>query len=145
MTYDPNLDFDTDIEQLSPQQAKDRVESVTNMTVAQARALKNGPRFDEYNDRASGQETTDPPIEGGPTEDFLHLKTTPADEWGDDEIEEANELVNYAKRTVPQYGPDEGKALLPDQSPDIHKGEMALATWGIDMGPADGWPGGGGR
>lgn len=140
MTYDPDLDFETDLEELSPDAAKDRVDDVTNMSVADARRLKDSERFDVYNDRASGQETDDPPIPGGPTDDFIHLKTTPASEWGDDELAEADELVNYASRTVPQYGADEGEPLLSDKEPDVHKGEMALMTWGIDMEPGDGFP-----
>lgn len=140
MTYDPDLDFETDLEELSPGAAKDRVDDVTNMSAADARRLKDSKRFDVYNDRASGQENDDPPIPGGPTDDFIHLKTTPASEWDDDELAEADELVNYAKRTVPQYGADEGEPLLPDKEPDVHKGEMALMTWGLDMEPGDGFP-----
>jgi len=41
---------------------------------------------------------------------------------------------------VPQYGPDEGEPLIPDEKPDIHRGEMALATWGFDMEPDDSFP-----
>jgi hypothetical protein len=140
MTYRPSFDFETDIEELPADEAKARVESVTNMTVTEAERLLESQRFNVYNDRASGQETEDPPIEGGPTEDFIHLMETPADEWAEDELAEADELLNYGARTVPQYGPDEGEPLLPDEDPDIHKGEMALATWGFDMEPDDGWP-----
>jgi len=141
MTYGPDLSFDRDTESLPPGQAKARVEDVTNMTVAEAERLQDSERFDVYNAESDGgQETEDPPIPGGPTEDFIHLKSTPASEWGDDELAEADELVNYAKRTVPQYGPDEGEPLLPETEPDVHRGEMALQTWGIDMEPGDNFP-----
>jgi len=145
MTYRPDLSFETDTEQLPPKAAKERIKEITNITAEQARALKGSRRFERYNEKASAQETTDPPIAGGPTDDLIHLRETPADEWGDDELAEADELVNYAKRTIPQYGPDEGEPLLPDESPDIHKGEFALATWGFDMEAGDGWPPGGER
>jgi len=56
------------------------------------------------------------------------------------ELAELDELVNYGKRTVPQYGADEGEPLIPDEKPDIHRGEMALATWGFDMEPDDSFP-----
>jgi len=142
MTYDPPLDFETDTEKLSGAAAKERLNTVTNMTVDEAERLLDSERFEVYNEgeRDSGQEMTDPPIPGGPTEDFLHLKETPADEYGADELAELDELVNYGKRTVPQYGADEGEPLLPDEKPDIHRGEMALATWGFDMEPDDSFP-----
>jgi len=141
MTYRPELDFETDIEELPPAEAKDRVEAVTNMTVAEAEAVQESERFAVYNEEGDGgQETEDPPIPGGPTEDFIHLLETPASQWADDELAEADELVNYAKRTIPQYGPDEGEPLLPDEEPDVHRGEIALQTWGIDPEPEDEFP-----
>jgi len=134
MLPDPD-DWTKDIEELSPIQAKDRVEETVGLSVDELEALQDTKRFDEYNDQASGQETSDPPIPGGPTEDVIHLLETPADEWGKDEMTEANEWENYVSRTVPQYGESEGEPLIPDEEPDIHKGEMALLTWGIQPEP----------
>lgn len=140
MTFDPELDFETDTDELAPADAKDRIESITNMSVDEAERLTESERFDAYNQQSSGQETTDPPIAGGPTDDFIHLMETPADQWGDDELKEADELENYASRTVPQYDDGEGEPLLPEKKPDIHKGEMALMTWGMDPNPDDDFP-----
>jgi len=136
MSLLPNPDeWERDITELPPAQAKERVESGVHLTVGELRELKETQRFEEYNDRASGQETDDPPIPGGPTEDVIHLMTTPAEEWGDDEMAEADEWANYASRTIPQYDETEGEPLLPEQNPDIHKGEMALLTWGLQPEP----------
>jgi len=141
MTYDPNLSFDTDTSDLSPGQAHDRWEDLTNLQADDLRGLKQGKRYDRYLDNSGGgKERDDGPIPGGPLDDAIHLASTPRDEWGADEKAEAREAINYAKRTVPQFGADEGDAILPDKEPDIHRGEMALATWGLDMAPDDSWP-----
>jgi hypothetical protein len=142
MTYDPKLDFERDIEELPAAEAQDRIEQITNMTPAEGEALLDSKRYEVYNEgeAESGQEIEDPPIPGGPTEDAIHLLETPASQWDDDEFAEADELENYAKRTVPQYESDEGDPLLPDEEPDVHRGEMALQTWLIDMEPEDSYP-----
>jgi len=70
----------------------------------------------------------------------IHLLET--EDWGDEELAEADEWQNYGKRTLPQFGADEGEPLRPeaDDGAEIHKGEMALLTWGFDMAPEDGFP-----
>ena len=141
MTYSPNLDFDQDIEQLSPQQAHDRWESVTNLQADDLRAVKDSKRNDIYLRRAEGnQGDDDPPIAGGPLDDAIHLATTPRDEWGADERAEADEAINFLSRTLPQFDDDEGDALRPDTEPRIHKDELSLMRWGVDPKPGDGYP-----
>jgi len=67
MTYTPNLEFETDIENLSPAEAHDRWEEVTNLQENDLRALKASERNDVYLDRAEGNQGADnPPIPGGP-------------------------------------------------------------------------------
>jgi len=137
-----DLDFDQDIEGMRPRQAKQAVEETVNVTAEELRDLKDSKRFERYNDRASGQETDDAPIPGGPTDDVIHMLETPASQWGEDELAEAEEWANYGRRTLPQFGADEGEPLRPnaDDGADIHKGEMALLTWGFDMNTEDNYP-----
>jgi len=143
MTYTPNLEFETDIEDLSPAQAHDRWEEVTNLQEDDLRALKQSERNDVYLDRAEGNQRADnPPIPGGPLEDAIHLASTPRDEWGVDERTEADEALNFLRRSVPQFDDSDGKALLPDTPPRVHKGEISLMRWGVDPKPDDGFPGG---
>jgi hypothetical protein len=143
MTYSPDLDFDEDIEQLSPQQAHDRWEDVTNLQADELRAVQDSQRNDIYLDRAEGNQGSDnPPIPGGPLDDAIHLASTPREGWGPDERAEADEAVNFLSRTLPQFDDDEGEALRPDVSPRVHKDEMSLIRWGVDPKPDDGFPGG---
>jgi hypothetical protein len=123
----PDIDEET-----SPAEAHDRWEQETNLEAPQLRAVRDDPRNDEYLETASdGREESDRPIPGGPLDDAIHLAETPADEWGAEEKAEAEEALNYKARTLPQYGPDEGEPLLPDEDPDFHTGEWALVRWGF--------------
>lgn len=141
MTYDPDLDFDTDTENLSPEQAHDRWEDVTNLQADDLRRLKRSERNDIYLDRAEGnQGDDDPPIPGGPLDDAIHLAETPRDEWGPDERAEAEEGINFLSRTLPQFDDDEGEPLRPDVEPRVHKDEISLQRWGLDPVPDDDFP-----
>jgi hypothetical protein len=143
MTYSPELDFDQDIEQLSPQQAHDRWEDVTNLQADELRDVQDSTRNDLYLDAAeNNQGDDDPPIAGGPLDDAIHLATTSRDEWGADERAEADEALNFLSRTLPQFDDDEGEPLRPDVSPRVHKDEMSLIRWAVDPKPGDGFPGG---
>ena len=143
MTYSPELNFDQDIESLSPQQAHDRWESVMNLQADELRDVQDSQRNDIYLERAEGnQGDDDPPIAGGPLDDAIHLAETPRDEWGPDERAEADEAINYAARTLPQFDDDEGEPLIEGEAPRIHDGEIALQRWGVDPKPDDGFPGG---
>jgi len=94
-----------------------------------------------YLDEAEGnQGDDDPPIPGGPLDDAIHLAETPRGEWGADERAEADEAINFTKRTLPQFDDEEGESLLPDEQPRVHKGEVALQRWAIDPVPDDEFP-----
>lgn len=141
MTYSPDLDFEEDIEALSPPAAHDRWEAVTNLDAAELRAVDGSERNEIYLDRAEGnQGADDPPIPGGPLADAIHLAETPRDEWGADEVAEADEALNFISRTLPQFGEDEGEPLRPDVAPRVHKDELSLMRWGVDPKPDDGFP-----
>jgi hypothetical protein len=131
--YRPDLDFETDTEELTPAEAHDRFEKVTNLDAPELRDLQASKRNEVYLEKASGNQDDDnPPIPGGPLEDAIHLATTPRSEYGPDERAEVAELVNYGKRTFPQFEKSEGEALLPDQEPRVTKGEIALERWGFE-------------
>lgn len=139
--YRPDLDFETDTEELTPQEAHDRWESVTNLDAPELRDLKESQRNEIYLERASdGRETSDPPIEGGPLSDALHLATTPPEDWTPDERAEADEAINYGARTFPQFEQSEGEPLIEDEEPRIHDGEIALQRWAFDPDPTDDFP-----
>jgi hypothetical protein len=137
----PDVDFDTDTETLTPQEAHDRWEDVTNLDAPELRAVEDSERNDIYLDRASGnQGDDDPPIEGGPLEDAIHLAETPRDEWGADERAEADEALNFLSRWEADFAQDEGEALLPEEEPRIHKDELSGIRWGFDPAPGDEFP-----
>lgn len=141
--WPPKLEFDEPSEELTPGQMHDRWEGMTNMQADDLRRLEESERYGLYLEDSgpdSGVERDDPPIPGGPLDDAIHLATTPRDEWGADEKEEAIEAENFLKRTVPQFDQDEGEALLPDEPPRIHRGEIALMRWASDPDKDDGWP-----
>lgn len=139
MAYDPDLDFDTPTKDLTPGQAHDRWESVTNMDEAELRGLKYDPEHEAYLEAASGRQKSDPPIPGGPLDDAIHLASTPRDEWGADEREEAADTIAFGARHIKQFDPDEGEDLI-DGPPRVHKREVALARWAFDMEDGDDWP-----
>jgi hypothetical protein len=137
----PNLDFETDTAELTPAEAHDRWESVTNLEADDLRAVQESRRNDVYVDRAEGnQGDDDPPIPGGPLDDAIHLAATPRDEWGADERAEAEEAINFLSRTTAQFAQNEGEALVPDEEPRVHKDEMSLIRWGLDPAPEDEFP-----
>jgi len=136
--YEPNLDFETDTEQLSPAQAHDRWEDVTNLDTPELERLEDSRRNELYLDAAAGNQGDDnPPIPGGPLDDALHLASTPRDEWGLDERAEAEEALNFLSRTLPQFEQSEGEPLIEDEPPKIHKDELSIMRWGVDLAPED--------
>lgn len=138
MAYDPG--FDTDVEQLTPEEAHDVWEAKTNLDAKEMRDLRDSPEHEAYLEQASDQrQTEDPPIEGGPLDDAIHLATTPADEWGADEKAEAEEALDYGARASAQYDPAEGDDLV-DGPPKTTKADVAGARWGFDWKPEDDWP-----
>jgi hypothetical protein len=141
MRYDPMLDFETDTEQVSPQTAHDRWETVTNLQADDLRQLQDSERNQRYLEQAEGNQGDDnPPIAGGPLSDALHLATTDRDEWGSDERAEAEEAFNFLSRTLPQFDEDEGEPLIPGEDPRVHKDELSIMRWGVDPKPEDEFP-----
>jgi len=135
--YEPNLDFETDTEELTPAQAHDRWESVTNLQADELRELQDSKRNEVYLDRAEGNEETDPPVPGGPLEDAIAMATTPRSQWDADLRKEADEGINFFSRTLPQFEQSEGEPLIEDESPKIHKDELSIMRWGVDPKPED--------
>jgi len=137
----PDTDFKTDTETLDPAEAHDRWERVTNLDADGLRDLKASERNEVYLDRAEGnQRDDDPPIPGGPLDDAIHLATTPRDEWGPDERAEADEAINFLSRWRADFEQDAGEPLRPDESPRVHKDEIAGMRWGFDPAPEDEFP-----
>jgi len=139
--YRPDLDFETDTSELTPGEAHDRWEDVTNLQADDLQRLEDSKRNEVYLERAEGnQGADDPPIPGGPLADAQHLADTPREAWGADERAEAEEAMNFLSRTLATFGQDEGEPLLPDEAPRIHKDEASIGRWGVDVAPDDGWP-----
>jgi len=138
--FRPELDFETDDEELTPGQMHDRWEGATNLQADALRDVRGSERNERYLEQAEGNETEDPPIAGGPLSDALHLATTPRSEWGGEEKAEAEEALNFARRTFPQFEQTEGEGLIESESPKIHKDEMSLIRWGFDPKPGDEFP-----
>jgi len=137
----PDTDFETDTEALPPAEAHDRWERVTNLDAPELRDLKASERNEVYLDRAEGnQGSDDPPIPGGPLEDAIHLASTPRDEWGREERAEADEAINFLSRWRADFEQSDGEALLPEESPRVHKDEIAGMRWGFDPAPEDEFP-----
>ena len=137
----PDTGFQTDTEALSPGEAHDRWEDVTNLQADELREVKQSERNDVYLERAEGnQGDDDPPIPGGPLDDAIHLAETPRDEWGADERGEADEAINFLSRWRSDFGQSEGDALLADEEPRVHKDEMSGIRWGFDPAPDDQFP-----
>jgi len=137
----PDTDFERDTEALPPAEAHDRWERVTNLDADGLRDLKASERNEVYLGRAEGnQGDDDPPIPGGPLDDALHLATTPRDEWGHEERAEADEAINFLSRWRADFEQSDGEALLPEESPRVHKDEIAGMRWGFDPAPGDEFP-----
>lgn len=137
----PNTDFETDTEALTPAESHDRWERVTNLDAPALRRLQASERNDRYLDAAEGnQGDDDPPIPGGPLDDAIHLAATPRDEWGAEERAEADEAINFLSRWRADFEQSDGEALRPDESPRVHKDELAGMRWGFDADPEDEFP-----
>lgn len=141
MTTDPKVDFRQDIGSMDPAEAHDAWEEMTNLDAPALRELKDSKRNKVYLDKAENNQGSDnPPIEGGPLEDAIHLAETPRSEWGADERAEAEEARNFIARNEPQFDQDAGQPLLPGEEPRIHKDEIANMRWGWDPAPDDSFP-----
>lgn len=131
--YDPDLDFEEDTSELTPGQAHDRWESVTNLQESELERVDDLAEHEAYLDAASEKrQTDDPPIAGGPLEDAIHLAETPRSEWGADERAESEEAINWASRHRPQFDPAEGEDLTPGDDVKTSKADVAGWRWGFD-------------
>lgn len=136
----PQTDFETDTEELTPGQAHDRWEGVTNLQADDLRRLKDSERNDIYLERADKNEEGGGALPGGPLEDAISLAETPREEWTEDHRAEAEEAINFLSRWRADFDQDAGEPLRPDVEPRVHKDELAGMRWGFDPAPEDGWP-----
>lgn len=135
MKFLPDPSDDPPDEELTPRQLHDRFEKNTNLDPRLVDDLRASEAFEEYRDAKSGGQ----PI-GEPLDDYERLATTPASEWEDkddgfNEVEEAEELLDYVDRTAAQ-GAD-GQEL---GDTGVTKQELSLLTWGVDVDPEDEFP-----
>jgi len=120
-------------DELTPTELYDRVESVTNLDVAELEAFQESKYNEAYLE--SNSEQAQPGDE--PLEDAIRLLETPADEYRDlddgfNEVEEAEELLDFQRRTQGQIESQGlGENYLTDAK-DMTKREAASIRWGID-------------
>ena len=120
-------------DELTPTELYDRVESVTNLDVAELEAFQESKYNEAYLE--SNSEQAQPGDE--PLEDAIRLLETPADEYRDlddgfNEVEEAEELLDFQRRTQGQIESQGlGENYLTDAR-DMTKREAASIRWGID-------------
>jgi len=139
--YDPPLEFEEPIDEMTPGQAHDAWEDATNLQLDGLQALDETPEHDAYLDAASEKrQTENPPIAGGPLDDAIHLAETPRSEWGPEERTEAEEAINWARRHGAQFEKNEGEDLTPGDGQKITKADVAGARWGFDWRLGDDWP-----
>lgn len=136
----PQTDFKTDTEELTPGQAHDRWEDVTNLQADDLRRLQNSKRNEIYLERAENNQEGGGALPGGPLEDAITLAETPREEWTAAHRAEAEEAINFLSRWRADFEQDAGEPLRPDIEPRVHKDELAGMRWGFDPAPEDGWP-----
>jgi len=123
-----------------PEEWHDKWEDATDLDAPELRDLRDDPVHDAYLDAAEGTQGDDnPPIEGGPLDDAIHLAETPADEWGIEEAKEAEEALNWEARHGAQFDPEAGEDLVEGDGIRTNKREVAAARWGFDF-DTDDWP-----
>jgi hypothetical protein len=132
MLYDPP-EFDEPMEDLTPQEAHDRWEAITNLQTDDLRRLPEREEHERYLEEASdGREESDPPLPGGPLDDAITLSATPRDEWTADHREEAAEADDWQSRHRAQFDPDDGEDLTPGDGVKTTKADVAGWRWGFD-------------
>lgn len=113
--------------ELTNHELHDRWEASTNLTVAQLRRFKDSKYNEVYLEENSSQAQ-----EGNePLNDAIMLAETPADEWGEEEREEATEALNWIDRHGAQAEDGLGDNFLTDEE-DMTKREAAGIRWGVD-------------
>jgi hypothetical protein len=115
-------------EELTKEQLHDRWESATNLSASQLRRFEDSQFNDAYKEQNSEQ------AQGGdePLADAIMLASTPADEWGETEREEAEEALNWIDRHGAQLNSQGlGDNFLTDEK-TMQKREAAFIRWGVD-------------
>jgi len=120
-------------DELTPEELYERFEAAVNVTAEELREFQDSL----YNERylESNSEQAQPGDE--PLEDAIELLETPADEWRDlddgfNEVEEAEELLDFQRRTQGQIKSQGlGENYLTDER-DMTKREAASIRWAID-------------
>jgi len=120
-------------DELTPTELYDRVESVTNLDVAELEAFQESKYNEAYLE--SNSEQAQPGDE--PLEDAIRLLETPADEYRDlddgfNEVEEAEELLDFQRRTQGQIESQGLGENYLTEARDMTKREAASIRWGID-------------
>jgi len=120
-------------DELTPTELYDRVESVTNLDVAELEAFQESSYNEAYLE--SNSEQAQPGDE--PLEDAIRLLETPADEYRDlddgfNEVEEAEELLDFQRRTQGQIESQGLGENYLTEARDMTKREAASIRWGID-------------
>ena len=120
-------------DQIGPAELRDRMLDVVNLSADQLRAFKDSEYNAEYRNRNSQQaQPADEPLD-----DVIDLLETQADQWRDvddgfNEVEEAEELLDYHRRTQPQIKSQGlGENYLTDAE-DMTLREAASIRWGVD-------------
>ena len=130
MAMIPNMPPDDD---LTPAELYDRVEDITNLTVEELQAFKGSDYNEIYNARKSdAAQRKDEPLD-----DVIRLLSTEPAEWRDvddgfNEVREAEELLNFQRRTQAQIASQGlGENYLTEEQ-DMTMREAASIRWGID-------------
>jgi len=139
--YEPEFEFDQDLEELEPAEVHDVWSDVTNLDATELKAIEDTPEHEAYLEQASDQrQVDDGPIPGGPLSDAIHLAETPRDKWKPDEKAEAIESIYYGARGTAAYKKSEGEDLTPGDDEKTSKADVALGRWGFDMRLEDEFP-----
>jgi len=121
-------------EELTNNQLHDRWESATNLTATELREFRDS----EYN-AAYLEENSSKAQDGNePLNDAIMLASTPADEWGENEREEAIEALNWIDRHGSQAKGGLGDNFITDNE-DMTKREAAGIRWGVDWDSEKEW------
>jgi len=120
-------------DELTPEELYERFEAAVNVTAEELREFQDSLYNEAY--VQSNSEQSQPGDE--PLEDAIELLDTPADEWRDlddgfNEVEEAEELLDFQRRTQGQIEAQGlGENYLTDER-DMTKREAASIRWAID-------------
>lgn len=109
----------------------DAFQDSVNMSAGELEAWKGSEQFEAYADAKSGGQ---PPTE--PIDDAIRLLETPKSEWEDtndgfNEVEQAEELVNFNARMSANDSGDP----IPGTDPPLSKRDASLISWARDPNP----------